>query len=413
LTTNGTLLNEKIITLIENVKFKNVSFSVDGVTKETYEKIRENGRFDSTIENISDFKDRIKDCYYAINYTVSKINLCEIPDAVEFFEKMGFDHLGFISMVVRSGSEEVRNLSIEKDLAEYTRLLDETAQKVIERNYKITISSPQFLHDRYLSEKYKDYLIDTTLRSRKKSSVAPFNPRNAFQTGSFPGMQIECRSPFVFARILYDGNVLLCNRFVIGNIYENSLLNIWHSNRANFVRKIIMNNVKVCSSCDYYRFCLKAQSLDYMKEETHYADSIAEDINPHLIEGYKNYNIVLWRNKYYSIHRALGRIGLELFLADFNNVEGIVIAGSIEDSKKAIDEIVARSTCLQPMPVSKYNGYNIVAFTDKYFGIPISFGEVDIVQVGYYDSIIKSNSFEGIKQSIDSNLLCNGCGSAK
>ncbi|MCD4830506.1 MAG: radical SAM protein [Anaerohalosphaeraceae bacterium] len=404
LTTNGTLLNPKTVSAITGANFKNVSFSVDGVSRKTYETIRLNACFDSTIENIANFRQQMKDCYCAINYTVSKINLNEVSDAVDFFEEKGFNHLGFISMVVRSESGDVKKLSTEKDLAEYVRQLDEAAQKIINGKYRITISSPLFLHNDYLSEKYKANLLDTTLKSNNEYAKVPFNPRNSFQTGSFAGMKIDCRSPFVFARILYDGTVLLCNKFDIGSIYQDSLRDIWYSGRANFVRRLIMENPRICKSCDYYRFCLRADELDYTKKETHYAENISGNDNPILIEGYKDYNIVLWQNKYYSIHRALGSIGIEMFLAEFNKVEGVVVASTIEESRKAIDEMIAKSTYPQPILVNTHKRHNIISFVDKYFAIPQSLGKIEVAQMGYHASIIKCDSINGLKELVDNKI---------
>jgi len=88
ITTNGTVLNKQIKTLIEKGFFE-FSVSIDSVNKETYEKIRINGDFDVVMNNMSYLKDycKRKDTFFGIWVCPLRLNMYEIPDLFRFFNE--------------------------------------------------------------------------------------------------------------------------------------------------------------------------------------------------------------------------------------------------------------------------------------------------------------------------------------
>lgn len=87
ISTNGTILNEKIKKLIFRGKF-DIAVSVDSIEKETYEKIRKNASFDEVKNNIQFFIEycRSKNTYFSIWVCPMTINATEIPDLVKYFD---------------------------------------------------------------------------------------------------------------------------------------------------------------------------------------------------------------------------------------------------------------------------------------------------------------------------------------
>ncbi len=79
--TNGTVLNDKIKSLLERGNFK-VSVSFDSFEKETYEQIRQNANFESVISNIEYFKNysQQKNYIFSISICPMQQNMYEIPD---------------------------------------------------------------------------------------------------------------------------------------------------------------------------------------------------------------------------------------------------------------------------------------------------------------------------------------------
>ena len=83
--TNGTVLNERIMRILEKMPFS-ISVSIDSIEKNLYEQIRVNAKFDRVIENIKFFK---QDCerkgkMLTISYCPMPQNWHELPGVVEF-----------------------------------------------------------------------------------------------------------------------------------------------------------------------------------------------------------------------------------------------------------------------------------------------------------------------------------------
>src|SRR5262249_6003519 len=128
--------------------FKNVTISFDGIRPETFERIRRGADFKLALERILAFKESVKSrnprCLFQINYTVLRSNLDEIPEAVEFWESHGFDHIGFIAMVLRNDNALLREESVGPVFEQVSARLDEAAQIIIKQRYRITSTSPWF-----------------------------------------------------------------------------------------------------------------------------------------------------------------------------------------------------------------------------------------------------------------------------
>jgi MoaA/NifB/PqqE/SkfB family radical SAM enzyme len=80
--TNATLLNEDKAINILNSSLDSITFSVDGTSKETYEKIREGLKYDVVVKNVNNFFDKKKELNKKIHVTmqmvVNKDNMHEI-----------------------------------------------------------------------------------------------------------------------------------------------------------------------------------------------------------------------------------------------------------------------------------------------------------------------------------------------
>lgn len=93
--TNGTLFTKKAWEMIEG-KYEHISFSVsvDAATKETYEKVRCGGSFESLMENmkfLSELRRENKVDNVVVNMIVQKANYKEIPEFIKWGKEMGFD----------------------------------------------------------------------------------------------------------------------------------------------------------------------------------------------------------------------------------------------------------------------------------------------------------------------------------
>lgn len=90
ITTNGTVWGPKVERVLESLPVA-VAVSMDGITKETFEKIRINARFERVVENFRRFRDHRAKYYFetVINFTMSRMNWHELPDMLLFAEDEG------------------------------------------------------------------------------------------------------------------------------------------------------------------------------------------------------------------------------------------------------------------------------------------------------------------------------------
>ena len=336
LITNGTLLTKKTTERLTDCSFENFTVSFDGIRKETYESIRRNADYQRTLDRILYFKDTMREkvSLFTINNTLMKRNIDEVLESVEFWEKHGFDHLGLILMVVRDMNERLKEENLEHMMDYVSEKVYEVAQTVIERKYKITVSSSIFANPSEFKVKHSRNFQDSCVKSDHPDSKVPFNPRTFFMNGDFPGMHVACRSPFKAARIMWNGDVEICYKFVIGNIYKNNFMDIWYGRLAKKFRHLVLSNPKVCLNCEYYKFCIMGGEVDYSDHDNFYCQYYSK---PSFIKKFLHYNIVGYGEKFYALHTLLGTISIEQMTEDeLFRIKGVLVDNSIDSLKKKI-----------------------------------------------------------------------------
>ena len=90
ITTNGTILNQKVKDTLEVLK-SDLIISIDSVEKETYEAIRQNASYERVMENLEYFIDYTKRHHTNLSFAVCPIqkNWKEIPNIVAFCNQRG------------------------------------------------------------------------------------------------------------------------------------------------------------------------------------------------------------------------------------------------------------------------------------------------------------------------------------
>ena len=87
--TNGTQWPEELLPLLENFKFVNIGFSIDGLG-ERFEFMRHPAKWDEVYANMLKAKEWSKDrpnLYFDVCHTISALNVYYIPEVVDFFQK--------------------------------------------------------------------------------------------------------------------------------------------------------------------------------------------------------------------------------------------------------------------------------------------------------------------------------------
>lgn len=204
------------------------------------------------------------------------------------------------------------------------KALDDTARHVIRGRKRITLRSPHYRTSPMRTIYPKNFKEVVVRSDNPNARITPI-PRQSKQLGWFPGMPFPCQSPFKLARILSNGDVQLCYKFVVGNLHSDSFENIWFGQKANSVRRCLMGDDTTCKTCDYYRFCLKYNAMDLEDRKTFFTESLVHyahvvsfehgtvnakvtPLSPRLVETFGSYNIVSYNRKYLGIPRSVGHL---------------------------------------------------------------------------------------------------------
>jgi len=97
-TTNGLLINEEWAELLSGANTQ-ICYSIDGVTKETYENLRKGGRFEDLLKSIAVINRHRKSSAYRmrkiLSFVVMRSNYMEMGKALDFAKEYGYDTVEF------------------------------------------------------------------------------------------------------------------------------------------------------------------------------------------------------------------------------------------------------------------------------------------------------------------------------
>lgn len=221
--TNGSLLTEQNIKKLSNSLLSTISVSIDGATKETFEKIRVRSNFDLVIKNVKNlinyFKSKKNKTQIKALSLIQKSNFHEIEEITKLCKELGFDSLGFQVQMTGWGKQEWESINKDKDI-NYSKL---------ENNYFLKILK------KYKSKSFRTEVITDNILSFTK----------------------QCNYPYENPYLSANGKIVPCCMIAddavinFGSLYENSFSNIWNSKDYQDFRKgIKQNNLKnFCKNC--------------------------------------------------------------------------------------------------------------------------------------------------------------------
>ncbi|MBF0522860.1 MAG: SPASM domain-containing protein [Candidatus Omnitrophica bacterium] len=116
LSSNATLLDEPIAHRLIDSKLDYLILALDGATKETYEKIRVNGRFEQVVENVERFlalkRAKRSNMYVLIQFIVMEENKKEIKAFADYWKKFKPDIIRFKPYVDLFGTKSSTQFSL-------------------------------------------------------------------------------------------------------------------------------------------------------------------------------------------------------------------------------------------------------------------------------------------------------------
>ncbi|PPR38013.1 MAG: hypothetical protein CFH26_00372 [Alphaproteobacteria bacterium MarineAlpha6_Bin4] len=167
ISTNGLLLYKHVDTLKEFLDIcPSIRFSIDGVNKETYEKIRAKGKWEDLITNLDLCNNelRTKGLSTDINMTVSKDNFNEIGEFIVFFKKyISYPFMDFSFNFVNSLSPDNTYFNEANTIPEHTHI-----NKMC---HLVSGKVPYILIDGKLSVCCRDYSGELIIGDINKSSL--------------------------------------------------------------------------------------------------------------------------------------------------------------------------------------------------------------------------------------------------
>ena len=224
LDTNATLFNESNLQKMFESEPSIMSVSLDGTTKEVYEKIRVGANFEKVIDNIRQAvkikKEMNAETEIHLFMVVQKDNYSQLLDFIKLGNELGVDAVNgtFVVELGTNSNEETSLLRIQAK-----KMVADVKKYLVENKIKIDISN-----------------LLNYLNSPSKHSYNIDSP---------------CFWPWYAPFITWDGYLSPCCFFsdkevVFGNVFEDSFIKVFNSPAAKAFRKqLVTKRVGKCATC--------------------------------------------------------------------------------------------------------------------------------------------------------------------
>ncbi len=225
MTTNGTLISNKVAHELNKCGMRTVSVSIDGV-EETHDKYRGlKGSFSLALQGIQNLIDENEFKSIMVTSVINHENVVELNDLFKIINKIDVDNWRL------TGLEPIGRAMNSPDLLltseDYIHLLDFIKEKRNE-NLPIKYSCCHFLGEKYEAEVRDWYFL--------------------------------CNAGVYVASIMQNGDIGACldiprNELTIqGNVFKDSFTDVW-KNKFEIFRRPLSDRNQKCRECLYAKFC--------------------------------------------------------------------------------------------------------------------------------------------------------------
>jgi MoaA/NifB/PqqE/SkfB family radical SAM enzyme len=226
ITTNGLLVNEEWAEVLvrNNV---DVTFSVDGITPDVYEKIRQGADFDVLIRNLKSFSACRIEHQSRINtnlhMVVMRSNYRQVEDYVDFARGLGFRYIAFLPIEGNFDNPENIFCGHDPDAVEYLS----AAMRRVEEKAR---ACGMLIENRLPVKRGEDGSGRNDGGTGDRDNAAPDETAR----------KMLCHLPWIQLYIDYDGSVrpdCTCPRGgSLGNVATDSLASLWNGDRMQEYR---------------------------------------------------------------------------------------------------------------------------------------------------------------------------------
>ncbi len=238
ITSNGILIRDEINEIIGS-GLDQINISIDG-TKKTHDAIRGKGNFEKTIGNIRKLVEQKKlrgseTPIIKMNTTISPTNYKDLVPILKLaldlqVDRITFQQFWFTSKKLANAHKEMMknifNIDCKGIFGYVNEKINEIDEKILESQLKKL---------REIAKKSNIYLKFWPDLSKKGTSFSDYKNLNKI-------INKGCLYPWYSATIKPNGDVVPCPdyyipEYVIGNLKENNLSELWNSQRFIFFRK--------------------------------------------------------------------------------------------------------------------------------------------------------------------------------
>lgn len=226
ISTNASLVTDKIINNLKIAGLKFIQISIDGATNNTYSKIRKGGDLSLIIKNIDKLS---KHFVVSTCMVVNKINIDELEDVIDLSIKLGAKFFRIIPFMEVGRAKNLGKLQLEK--SEFKKMY----RTIINKRKKV---------DGKISIQLNENLV---IPNKKNISW-------------MPDEHYGCSAGRTTCGIDSHGNVYPCSymvskELVCGNIKNKSLLEIWTNSEVMKKLRTIDSLEGKCSKCKHLSLC--------------------------------------------------------------------------------------------------------------------------------------------------------------
>ena len=145
---------------------------------------------------------------------------------------------------------------------------------------------------------------------------------------------------------------------------------------------------------------LSIMSADSLVDAKNQIDeSVGLTAAPELVEAWDNFNLIKYKNRFWAVPHALGEV--DITKQEIWENPAILSADSLDEAKLQIND--AAEMQIAPEFIEEFYKYNILKHNKRFLGIPIELGEVDLAKKEHlnHPSILSTDTIEDLKNKIE------------
>lgn len=233
--TNGSLITKSVAKDLVGRGVKKVQLSLEGL-EETNDRIRGKGSFGKVINAIKILKKH--KIGIRLSLTLTRLNLAEMEEAAIYLKSIGVNSFGIRRYVPMGRGAQLKEYALSPlELRDYYFARDGLKKRLDEPG---------------------KFVITYGCEDAIFASQTNFYYYNC-------GVVKGC-----YLAISANGDILACRRFpvILGNVFKNSLLNVYFSSAQLWNLRNLDNAHRFCKKCLYFKYCLggaKCAAFAYFK----------------------------------------------------------------------------------------------------------------------------------------------------